>query len=72
MPSLGDFDRLDARFRIPRAIWDARPEYAGFGFAVFKLKKGKKKSIHPMAFSFETSEPSAIFFPTLHVHDGSR
>ncbi len=24
-----------------------------------------------MAFSFDTGEPSSIFFPTLHVHDGS-
>ncbi|MFO0761477.1 MAG: hypothetical protein U0359_33670 [Byssovorax sp.] len=70
VPSLGDFDRLDPRFRIPQAVWDARPDYGAFGFAVFKLKKGKKKSIHPMAFSFETGEPRSIFFPTLHVHDG--
>jgi hypothetical protein len=70
VPSLADFDRLDARFRIPDKVWDRRPEYRDYGFAVFKLKAGKTKNIHPMAFRFGTREPGRIFFPTLHVHDG--
>lgn len=71
VPSIGDFDRLDERFRLPDDVWAARPEYRDFGFAVFKLAKTKqKKAIHPMAFSFRTREPEAIYFPTLHVHDG--
>jgi hypothetical protein len=71
VPSISDFDRLDPRFRLPDQVWSAHPEYGerGFGFAVFKLRKGRKKSIHPMALRFPTSEPDAIFFPTLHVHD---
>jgi hypothetical protein len=70
VPSISDFDRLDARFRLPKEVWDQRPEYAKFGFAVFKLKKGTKAKVHPMALRFPTSEPTSIFFPTLHVHDG--
>ena len=72
VPSISDFDRLDPRFRLPDDVWAAHPEYRerGFGFAVFKLKKGQQQSIHPMAMSFSTSEPDALFFPTLHVHDG--
>jgi len=26
--------------------------------------------VHPMAFEFVTKEPSALFFPTVHIHDG--
>jgi hypothetical protein len=70
VPRLSDMDRLDERFRIPELVWRRRPEYARFGFAVFKLKKGKKKAIHPMAMRFETASPDAAFFPTVHVHDG--
>jgi hypothetical protein len=70
VPSLADFDRLDARFRIPDKVWDRRREYRDYGFAVFKLKAGEMKDIHPMAFRFGTREPGRIFFPTLHVHDG--
>jgi hypothetical protein len=70
VPSISDFDRLDPRFRLPQDVWSAHPEYGGFGFAVFKLTKGKKQEIHPMALRFSTSEPGSIFFPTLHVHDG--
>jgi hypothetical protein len=70
VPSIQDFDRLDARFRLPKEVWDQRPEYAKFGFAVFKLKKGTEAKIHPMAMRFPTFEPDSIFFPTLHVHDG--
>lgn len=71
VPSLADFDRLDPRFRIPAEIWEQRPEYRNFGFAVFKLQKGKKKAIHPMAFRFDKRDAGEIFFPTLHVHDGA-
>ncbi|MFN8854638.1 MAG: hypothetical protein ACK50P_03690 [Planctomycetaceae bacterium] len=39
VPTIDDFDRLDPRFRIPRATWNKIPTYADYGFAVFKLKK---------------------------------
>ncbi len=81
VPSRADFARLDERFRLPPAVWDALPQYADWGFAVFRLKPkkglfgrvrgGKRQSVHPMAFSFPTREPSALYFPTVHVHDGA-
>lgn len=38
VPSLADFSRLDPRFRIEPSIWDALPNYADWGFAVFQLR----------------------------------
>ena len=70
VPTLSDFSRLDSRFRLPAPIWDRLPQYANYGFAVFKLKAGNK-SLHPIALEFQTREPSRLFFPTVHVHDGS-
>ncbi len=71
VPTVKDFARLDARFRLPDGTWDKLPAYAEYGFAVFKLKKGNQK-IHPMAFSFPTAlaRKSQLFFPTVHIHDG--
>jgi hypothetical protein len=69
VPTLADFDRLDQRFRLPRAAWDQLPIYADYGFAVFKLKPGEQ-TIHPMAFEFPRRSAGQLFFPTVHVHDG--
>ncbi len=69
VPGLKDFARLDSRFRIPETTWDALPAYKSFGFAVFKLKK-EAHTFHPMAFEFPTADPSRLFFPTVHIHDG--
>jgi hypothetical protein len=69
VPSRDDFDRLDPRFRLPAVLFDAVPEYASYGFAVFQLKPGKI-TVHPMAFTFETRASDELFFPTVHVHDG--
>lgn len=71
VPGLADFARLDPRFRIHDEAWQALPHYADYGFAVFKLKKGRKITIHPMAFRFPTRAPEALFFPTVHIHDGA-
>jgi hypothetical protein len=83
VPAVKDFARLDARFRLPEATWDALPAYADWGFAVFKLRSGvrrgffarfrkadDRRSFHPMAFEFPRRDPGALFFPTVHVHDG--
>jgi hypothetical protein len=79
VPTLGDFDRLDARFRLPTATWQQLPKYSEWGFAVFQLQatssspaKAKENSqrIHPMAFRFPTRLAEALYFPTLHIHDG--
>jgi hypothetical protein len=72
VPTHADFARLDARFRIPDGVWQRLPTYADWGFAVFRLKPSKtQQKIHPMAFSFPRRDPRAIFFPTVHVHDGA-
>ncbi len=79
VPTVADFDRLDARFRVPAATWDKLPQYSDWGFAVFQLKenpidrardKGAARRIHPVAFKFPTDMDESLFFPTLHVHDG--
>jgi hypothetical protein len=71
VPSIQDFGRLDPRFRLPPSTWQALPEYADWGFAVFKLQRaGDVQRVHPMAFTFERRNRDAVFFPTVHVHDG--
>jgi hypothetical protein len=70
VPSRADFGRLDPRFRLPDLVFDAVPAYADHGFAVFQLAKGKH-TIHPMALSFPTRAPAKLFFPTVHLHDGT-
>jgi hypothetical protein len=69
VPTVGDFERLDPRFRMPEAVWDALPTYRGFGFAVFALEPGRR-TVHPMALWFRRAG-AGLFFPTLHVHDGA-
>jgi hypothetical protein len=70
VPSVADFRRLDERFRLPTEVWDKLPIYKDFGFAVFQLKKGAQK-VHPMAFEFPRANPKQLFFPTVHIHDGT-
>lgn len=70
VPTLQDFSRLDARFRIAPEIWAQIPGYASYGFAVFKLKALEGEP-HPMALDFETALGEELFFPTVHVHDGA-
>jgi hypothetical protein len=71
VPSVNDFSRLDAQFRLPDAAWDQLPRYRDFGFAVFKLKEGAaKQKVHPMAFEFPRANRQRLFFPTVHIHDG--
>lgn len=88
VPTRADFSRLDRRFRLPDEVWDALPQYADWGFAVFQLRgsamqrglwarllgrrpKASSHQIHPMAFEFPRRDPAVLFFPTVHVHDGS-
>jgi hypothetical protein len=71
VPTLGDFARLDRRFRLPQQTWQQIPAYADYGFAVFKLRARSKATIvHPMAFEFKTRTPNILFLPTVHIHDG--
>ena len=70
VPAQGDFSRLDPLFRIEDKVWKQLPQYADWGFAVFKLRK-EATTVHPMAFSFPSVAPGkGLFFPTVHIHDG--
>jgi hypothetical protein len=72
VPTLADFDRLDPRFRVPPGTIDCVPAYVDWGFAVFQLAPTHGlASVHPMAFEFPTRTPARLFFPTVHVHDGT-
>lgn len=73
VPTVDDFERLDPRFRLPPAVWDDLPAYRDWGFAVFKLRDlfaAEATAVEPMAFEFPRRDPGALFFPTVHVHDG--
>lgn len=69
IPTVGDFSRLEDRFRLPDGTWEKLPRYKNYGFAVFKLKQDVRKT-HPMAFEFPRANPDQLFFPTVHIHDG--
>ena len=75
VPAIKDFERLDKQFRLPDGVWEKLPQYKDFGFAVFKLKKpeqkGSEQKVHPMAFDFPRADKGLLFFPTVHIHDGS-
>lgn len=68
-PSRAALAQLDAPFRIDDAVWDELPEYHDFGFAVFKLRAAAR-TVHPIAFEFQTRTPNLLFFPTVHIRDG--
>lgn len=71
VPTIADFKRLDARFRLPTSTWDSLPTHRTYGFVVVKLgKSATKQNMHPIAFEFPRRDASRLFFPTLHVHDG--
>ena len=73
VPAIKDFARLDKQFRLPDGVWEKLPQYKDFGFAVFKLKKPEKgtQQVHPMAFEFPREDKKVLFFPTVHIHDGT-
>ncbi|HZX00665.1 MAG TPA: hypothetical protein VFF45_00315 [Bacilli bacterium] len=78
VPSVRDFGRLDERFRLPPGTWGKLPQYRDYSFAVFKLRRPRglfgwlrrMRTIHPMALDFPRRDPHALFFPTVHIHDG--
>lgn len=85
VPTIEDIDRIDPRFRLPEGIWDALPQYRDWSFAVFQLRdvaeppRGlrrvfgglRPKTIHPMALEFPRRFTDRLFFPTVHLHDGT-
>jgi hypothetical protein len=70
VPTIDDFSRIDPRFVIKREVWSAIPEYSDYGFAVFQLKE-PRGSPHPIALEFDTRLEGKLFFPTVHIHDGT-
>ncbi|MBL8626235.1 MAG: hypothetical protein JNK64_33275 [Myxococcales bacterium] len=80
VPTSGDFDRLDPRFRLAPEVVAALAAQRDYGFAVVQLAATgagwwrrlwrKVKSLAPVALSFPTRDPGRVFFPTVHVHDG--
>ncbi len=75
VPRIADFQRLDPRFQLDPRVWHALPQYADFGFAVFKLRPSTHgntaQRVHPMALIFPHRHPYSVFMPTLHVHQGA-
>lgn len=70
VPTRADFSRLSPIFRLPDTVLRQLPNYHDFSFAVFKLKSGRQE-LHPMAFRFKTRSWGYVFYPTVHVHDGT-
>lgn len=70
VPTVDDFARLDPRFTIKKDVWAQIPAYADYGFAVFQLKE-LSGTPHPMAFEWKTRMRDQVFFPTVHIHDGT-
>lgn len=70
VPNQNDFARLDERFRIPKQVWEHLPEYNDFGFAVFKLR-ADAHTVQPLALEFPMRNPKLLYFPTLHIHNGT-
>jgi hypothetical protein len=71
VPTVRDFARLDERFRMSDDVWRKLPQYRDWGFAVFQLAAERAGHVHPMSFLFRTRDRARVFFPTVHVHDGS-
>lgn len=73
VPTMRDFGRLNPRFVIPPSTWKQIPAYNDYGFAVFQLKAkpGSDTQPHPIALEFESRLHATLFFPTVHIHDGS-
>jgi hypothetical protein len=70
VPSLGDLERIDARFVLaPSLVELLAAHYGDHAFVVYQIAPGEQK-LHPFAVSF-VSRYSELFFPALHVHDGA-
>jgi hypothetical protein len=71
VPDRERFVDLDPRFRLSEDVLGALGDgYAGWGFAVFQLGPGDQR-LHPMGVDFVRRDATRLFFPTVHVHDGT-
>lgn len=71
VPTLGDFHRLSGIFALAFRTLEAvlRARYADHAFVVFQFVPGSPE-LHPFGLSFVTRY-AHLYFPTLHVHDGT-
>jgi hypothetical protein len=71
VPSVADFGRLDASLRLQPSLQCLLADrYGDYAFVVYQIGPGKHQ-LHPFGVAFESRWPTNLFFPTLHVHDGS-
>ena len=71
VPSIADMTCLDPQFRLAPQLLMQMPQYADWGFVIFRLgATGKRKRMYPIAFQFRTRRPDALFIPAVCVHDG--
>ena len=63
---------FDSDAEEPRsaALETARTRICRLWVAVFQLEPGNV-TVHPMAFTFPTRDIERVFFPTVHLHDGT-
>ncbi len=60
-----------AVFQLAHAVAAAPPKRRWFWQKrVATAAPGDDSTIHPMAFTFPSRRPRALYFPTLHLHDG--
>jgi len=72
VPSLAYFAKLSPEFRLSMNAAKSLSAYRGWGYAVFQLKNSANESnFHPMAFKYTPADRTTLFFPTVHIHDGS-
>jgi hypothetical protein len=64
LPEYGDWGFAVFKLKKPQS------KGASGLFGLFKSPKATPRRVHPMAFDFPRRDASALFFPTVHVHDG--
>jgi hypothetical protein len=69
LPTASHLERLDAAYRPPPEVLLQLPQYADFGFAVIRIRRGRQQ-LRPVMLDFPRRDPRHLFFPTLQVLDG--
>lgn len=70
VPTQEALAQLDEKYRMMQELWNHLPEYNDFGFAVFKLS-ADAHTVPPLAVEFTMRTPNLLYFPTVHIHDGT-
>ena len=71
VPTIADFGRLSGIFRLGLGALEPvlAERYADHAFVVYQIARGLSR-LHPFGVSFVTRY-DRLYFPTLHVHDGT-